>query len=76
MFSLCLKFIEHLYSLDSDGSGTSDVCVNSTIGADRLVDATNWLQQNNMKALLGEIGSGNNGMFEVRSRQAESLSTS
>ncbi|KAF8871533.1 endoglucanase [Gymnopilus junonius] len=49
----------HQY-LDSDGSGTSDQCVNATIGADRLQVATQWLQQNGIKALLGEIGAGSN----------------
>jgi len=49
----------HQY-LDSDGSGTSDVCVSSTIGAERLAAATTWLQQNNLKGFLGEIGAGNN----------------
>ncbi|KAF7374836.1 Glycoside hydrolase family 5 protein [Mycena sanguinolenta] len=43
----------HQY-LDSDGSGTSDVCVSSTIGAERLADATAWLQANNLKGFLGE----------------------
>ncbi|KAI0782331.1 endoglucanase [Abortiporus biennis] len=49
----------HQY-LDSDGSGTSDQCVSSTIGADRLQAATQWLQQNNLKGFLGEIGAGSN----------------
>lgn len=38
----------HQY-LDSDGSGTSDQCVSSTIGAERIAAATTWLQQNNLK---------------------------
>lgn len=49
----------HQY-LDSDGSGTSATCVDSTIGADRLQVATQWLQQNNLKGFLGEIGAGSN----------------
>ncbi|EIM86988.1 uncharacterized protein STEHIDRAFT_182867 [Stereum hirsutum FP-91666 SS1] len=49
----------HQY-LDSDGSGTSETCVSTTIGAERLADATTWLQENNMKGLLGEIGAGSN----------------
>ena len=52
----------HQY-LDSDGSGTSPTCVSSTIGAERLQDATQWLQQNNLKGFLGEIGAGSNGGF-------------
>ena len=49
----------HQY-LDSDGSGTSPTCVSSTIGAERLQNATAWLQQNNLKGFLGEIGAGSN----------------
>lgn len=49
----------HQY-LDSDGSGTSATCVSSTIGSERLASATTWLQQNNLKGFLGEIGAGNN----------------
>ncbi|KAG9051240.1 hypothetical protein FS837_010527 [Tulasnella sp. UAMH 9824] len=49
----------HQY-LDSDGSGTSDVCVSSTIGAERIADATTWLKNNNLKGFLGEIGAGSN----------------
>ncbi|KAJ7224342.1 endoglucanase [Mycena pura] len=49
----------HQY-LDSDGSGTNPTCVSSTIGAERLANATAWLQQNNMKGFLGEIGAGSN----------------
>ena len=49
----------HQY-LDSDGSGTSETCVSSTIGAERLQAATAWLKQHNLKGLLGEIGAGSN----------------
>ncbi|KAJ7678022.1 endoglucanase [Mycena polygramma] len=49
----------HQY-LDSDSSGSSATCVSSTIGAERLADATAWLKANNLKAFLGEIGAGNN----------------
>lgn len=49
----------HQY-LDSDGSGTSDTCVSSTIGAERLQDATQWLKSNNKKGFLGEMGAGSN----------------
>nr|VWO97246.1 Alcohol oxidase [Ganoderma boninense] len=49
----------HQY-LDSDGSGTSETCVSSTIGAERLQAATQWLQANNLKGFLGEIGAGSN----------------
>ncbi|KAF8206367.1 glycoside hydrolase superfamily [Mycena galopus ATCC 62051] len=49
----------HQY-LDSDGSGTNPTCVNSTIGVNRLADATAWLKANNLKGFLGEIGAGSN----------------
>ncbi|KAG8710992.1 hypothetical protein FRC09_020832 [Ceratobasidium sp. 395] len=49
----------HQY-LDSDGSGTSDVCVSSTIATERLAAATAWLKANNFKGFLGEIGGGSN----------------
>ncbi|KAF8586781.1 glycoside hydrolase family 5 protein [Ramaria rubella] len=49
----------HQY-LDSDGSGTNETCVSSTIGVERLADATAWLQANNLKGFLGEIGTGSN----------------
>ncbi|KIJ49152.1 glycoside hydrolase family 5 protein [Sphaerobolus stellatus SS14] len=47
----------HQY-LDSDGSGTNATCVSSTIGAERIQAATQWLQQNGLKGFLGEIGAG------------------
>lgn len=49
----------HQY-LDSDDSGTSATCVSTTIGAERLAAATQWLQANNLKGFLGEIGGGSN----------------
>ncbi|KAK7033176.1 OPT oligopeptide transporter protein-domain-containing protein [Favolaschia claudopus] len=49
----------HQY-LDSDGSGTSATCVSSTIGVERISNATAWLKSNNLKGFLGEIGAGNN----------------
>ncbi|TFY71160.1 hypothetical protein EVG20_g1857 [Dentipellis fragilis] len=49
----------HQY-LDSDGSGTNTNCVSGTIGSERLADATAWLQANNLKGFLGEIGTGSN----------------
>ncbi|GAM87099.1 hypothetical protein ANO11243_051200 [Dothideomycetidae sp. 11243] len=47
----------HQY-LDSDGSGTSASCVSSTIMADRLVDATQWLRANGKKGMIGEFAGG------------------
>lgn len=61
---MCLTDLElnsdmHQY-LDSDSSGTSPTCVSSTIGAERLEQATAWLKANNLKGFLGEIGAGSN----------------
>ncbi|RPB03390.1 glycoside hydrolase, partial [Choiromyces venosus 120613-1] len=49
----------HQY-LDSDGSGTAESCVSSTIGVERLTAATNWLKQNGKKGFIGELGAGSN----------------
>jgi endoglucanase len=49
----------HQY-LDSDGSGTSATCVSTTIGAERIADATTWLQENGKKGILGEFAGGAN----------------
>ncbi|PYH43525.1 putative endoglucanase [Aspergillus saccharolyticus JOP 1030-1] len=49
----------HQY-LDSDGSGTSDSCVSTTIGAERVAAATTWLRENGKKAVLGEFAGGAN----------------
>ncbi|KAG8162713.1 hypothetical protein KVR01_007191 [Diaporthe batatas] len=49
----------HQY-LDSDGSGTTPNCVSTTIGAERLQAATQWLKQNGKKGILGETAGGAN----------------
>lgn len=49
----------HQY-LDSDGSGTSETCVSSTIGAERVSSATTWLRQNGKLGILGEFAGGAN----------------
>lgn len=53
----------HQY-LDSDGSGTSETCVNATIGSDRLKAATAWLKENNKLGLIGEYAGGANTQCE------------
>lgn len=53
----------HQY-LDSDGSGTSDQCVSSTIGSQRLAAATAWLVANKKLAILGEFAGGANSVCE------------
>ncbi|OQE24002.1 hypothetical protein PENFLA_c010G02765 [Penicillium flavigenum] len=53
----------HQY-LDSDGSGTSDTCVSSTIGRERVVAATQWLKDNGKRAFLGEFAGGANSVCQ------------
>lgn len=67
---MALPPVEMHQYLDSDGSGTSATCVSNTIGAERLQDATNWLQANNLKGFLGELGAGSNsGLNMIRLRK-------
>ena len=49
----------HQY-LDTDGSGTSANCVSSTIGAERVKAATEWLKSAGKKGIIGEFAGGNN----------------
>ncbi|KAF2263424.1 endo-beta-1,4-glucanase [Lojkania enalia] len=49
----------HQY-LDSDGSGTHAECVSSTIGAERVRAATEWLRQNKKIGFIGEFAGGAN----------------
>lgn len=54
-----LVYEMHQY-LDSDGSGTSATCVSDTIGAERIADATAWLQSTGKKGIIGEYAGGAN----------------
>ncbi len=47
-------------NLDSDGSGTSNLCVNTTIGVNRITSATQWLIDNNKLGVIGEYAGGAN----------------
>ncbi|KAJ5208407.1 hypothetical protein N7449_002786 [Penicillium cf. viridicatum] len=49
----------HQY-LDSDGSGTSGTCVSTTIGKERVTDATQWLKDNKKVGVIGEFAGGVN----------------
>ncbi|KIA75750.1 endo-beta-1,4-glucanase B [Aspergillus ustus] len=49
----------HQY-LDTDGSGTSDACVSTTIGEERVTAATQWLKDNGKIGIIGEFAGGNN----------------
>jgi len=49
----------HQY-LDKDGSGTQPDCVSATIGAERLAGFTRWAREHGVRAVLGEVGGGNN----------------
>jgi aryl-phospho-beta-D-glucosidase BglC (GH1 family) len=53
-----------LKSLDSDGSGTSTACVSSSIGSQRIADATAWLKANGKKGIIGEFAGGANSNCE------------
>ncbi|KAK6542415.1 hypothetical protein TWF694_006370 [Orbilia ellipsospora] len=48
--------------LNSDGSGSTGDCVSTTIGVDRITDATNWLKANGKLGVLGEFSGGANSM--------------
>jgi endoglucanase len=52
-------FEVHQY-IDSDFSGSSDNCVSSTIGSEKLKDFTEWLRKNNKLGFLGEFAGGRN----------------
>ncbi|KAI1337616.1 cellulase [Xylariaceae sp. FL0016] len=58
-----LVYEMHQY-LDSDGSGTSDVCVSADIGVQRVVGATTWLRDNGKRGILGEFAGGANSVCE------------
>jgi len=49
----------HQY-LDADSSGTNPACVSSTIGVERITQATAWCKAKGVKCFLGEIGAGSN----------------
>ncbi|KUI70497.1 putative endo-beta-1,4-glucanase B [Cytospora mali] len=59
-----LVYEMHQY-LDSDASGTSSTCVSTTIGAERLADATTWLRENNKVGIVGEFAGGANSDCET-----------
>lgn len=59
-----LVYEMHQY-LDSDGSGTSETCVSTTIGAERIVEATTWLRDNNKVGIIGEFAGGANSDCET-----------
>lgn len=54
----------HQY-LDTDGSGTHEECVSSTIGSERLQAATEWLRSNGKVGLLGEFAGAVNSQCEA-----------
>ncbi|OHW89641.1 endoglucanase 3 [Colletotrichum incanum] len=49
----------HQY-LDGDSSGTAADCVSTTIGVERVKDATAWLRSNKKVGVLGEFAGGAN----------------
>jgi endoglucanase len=54
-----VAFEVHQY-LDADSSGTSDACVDPTIGSRRLAGFTQWARERGARALLGEFAGANN----------------
>jgi len=52
-------FEVHQY-LDPTFSGSSDSCVSSTIGSEKLKGFTEWLRKNNKLGFLGEFAGGSN----------------
>ncbi len=54
-----IAFEVHQY-LDKNSSGTTDECVSSTIGSERLSAFTDWLRQYKKIGFLGEFGTANN----------------
>lgn len=54
-----LVYEMHQY-LDSDSSGTHPECVSSTIGVERVTEATQWLKDNGKIGILGETAGANN----------------
>ena len=52
-------FEVHQY-LDDNSSGTSESCVNATIGSSRLINFTSWLYAHNKRGFLGEFGTSDN----------------
>jgi endoglucanase len=54
-----LLFEAHQY-LDADSSGSSDQCVSTTIGSERLAAFVKWLRDNGKKGFIGELAGGRN----------------
>lgn len=52
-------FEAHQY-LDRDASGTSETCVDATVGSRRLAGFTKWLRQHGKRGFLGEFAAGRN----------------
>lgn len=52
-------FEVHQY-FDDNSSGTSESCVNATIGSSRLKGFTSWARANNVRGFLGEFGCSSN----------------
>lgn len=52
-------FEAHQY-LDSNSSGTSDTCVDATVGSRRLNGFTKWLRMHGKRGFLGEFAGGRN----------------
>lgn len=60
-------FEVHQY-LDSDSSGSSEVCVSETIGVERMLAFTTWAREHGFKAFVGEFNGGDNPVCETAVR--------
>ncbi|KAF4632753.1 hypothetical protein G7Y89_g5366 [Cudoniella acicularis] len=73
------KIIFELHQYLDDGTGTHEECTSSTIGAERISNATAWLKANKRTAVLGEYAGGNNtvctsaveGMLDAMTQDSE-----
>merc|ERR1712137_1390019 len=54
-------FEMHQY-LDSDASGSKEVCVSDTAGVDALSGATDWLESHGFRGFIGEFAGGANSL--------------
>jgi len=52
-------FEVHQY-MDNNSSGTSESCVSTSVGSERLQNFTKWAREHNLRGFLGEFGSSDN----------------
>lgn len=52
------KIVYEMHQYLDGGAGKDKECVSSTIGQERIANATQWLKMNKKKAVLGEFAGG------------------